>query len=218
MSDERLTRVPQTIDQTFAHAKKDSAAVSSVRARYGFGDSTVVFIYLHKHRYDKRPLDVVKAFCQLDPGLDVGLLMCSDGPLRKEAEQYVQEHGGERKIHFTGYMDFEAFVNLVCASDVLVVTSEEPIGTVLYQALAGGLAILTSDRALCWMDVVKPGLNGLVFRSTWIESMVLHLRSLAENRALVESMKTHARQLSRAVSIEKSVSGVLEALKKLGLR
>jgi len=213
-----VTRVPQSIDQRFTNAKMDQIAISSIRQRFGFTEDTVIFIYIHKHRIEKRPLDIIKAFCELPPHLNVGLLMLSDGPLRREAEQYVNKYEIKRKVHFTGYVAFDELVNLMYASDVLVVTSEETIGTVLFQALACGLAILTSDRVLGWMDVVKPGENGLVFRSRWIDSLVIHLRILAENRTLVDKMKSHSKQLRSEFSIDKSVSGMLSALRKLEMQ
>lgn len=214
--DKCVIRVPQSIDQRFAQAKTDRMAISHIRLRYGFDENTVVFISIHKLRPEKRPLDVIRAFCQLDSALNTGLLMVSDGPLRKEAERYATTYNSKRRIHFTGYVTFEELVNLMYASDVLVAASEEPIGTVLFQALACGLALLASDMVLGWMDAIIPGENGSVFRSRSVESLVEHMHILAQNKSLVESMKIRSKELSKSFSLDKSVQGVLSAVERLG--
>lgn len=214
VSYDRITRVPQSIDQSFVQLQPDQSNTMRVRRKYGFDEETILFVYVHKHRAEKRPMDVIKAFCEQDPNLNTGLLMLSDGPLRKESEEYVNEHDLKQRVRFTGYLPFEEMILHMLASDVLVVTSGEPVGVVLYQSLACGLAILTSDKALGWLDAVKPGINGLIFQYKWLDSLFLHMRTLAENRILVEKMKSHSKEISKDFSIEKSVSGTFSAILK----
>ncbi|TDH23307.1 glycosyltransferase [Segetibacter sp. 3557_3] len=192
---EQVKFIPQTVNDEF-FAGYDESNFDGLRNKYGITSDDIVFVYGSKQRADKRPMDAVKAFCELHGSVKAKLLMLSDGPLRKECEAYAKAHDKYTRIVFTGYIEFTEMRDLFGLSDVLIMTSFETIGATLYQALFSGLAILSSDMVPGWLDLVKPGINGLVYRAAWLDSLVKTITAMCESRELIETMKANSKQLS----------------------
>jgi glycosyltransferase involved in cell wall biosynthesis len=211
---EKLFFVPYCADNEFYRGEgaRLSETRGELRQSLGFGEETTVFLFSSKHREAKRPLDAVKAFCEVPPGLDVALVVLGDGPLRAEVEAYARAHGQGRKIHFLGFRPVSELPNYMAMADVLVLPSIENWGAVINEALASGLAILCSDQVVGWFDMVKPGVNGLVYRAGWTKSLAAHMTAMSSDRALITRMKGESLKLSNYLSFETCADGVAAAL------
>ena len=208
---EQIKFVPQTVNDEF-FAGYDQANFGDLKKKYGLEADEMIFVYGSKQRPEKRPLDAVKAFCELSESCKAKLLMLSDGPVRKECEAYANQHDTFKRVIFTGYVEFTEMRDLFGLSDVLLITSFETIGATLYQALFSGIAILTSDMVPGWIDVVKPGINGLIYRAAWIEALVKHIESMVSNPSLIKSMKEKSKEMSyqySAANIAQTLVSVL---------
>ena len=173
----------------------------------------MIFVYGSKQRPDKRPMDAVRAFCQLQNHIKAKLLMLSDGPLKKECEDYAKLNDKNNRIVFTGYIDFTEMRDIFALSDVLLLTSYETIGATLYQALFSGLALLSSDMVPGWLDLIKPGITGFVYRAAYIDALEKTIEAMASNSLLISEMKLNVKKLSLQYTSKNTALKLADAFK-----
>lgn len=186
--------VPQTI--LYNNFFKIQNPALNLRERFSIPEKDVVFIYGSKLRNEKRPEDVIKAFCSLGENVEAHLVVLSDGPLRKKCESLVASTNKSHKVTFTGYLDFNLLIGIYQSSDVLIASSSETVGSVLFQGLTAGLAIVSSDKIAGWFDIIEPGLNGLIYQYGVVEDLATKIEWLANDPALVMSMKINSKKLA----------------------
>lgn len=215
--EERLFYVPYSVDnQWFQGAPGEQAAWRrEVRKELGIATDALVFVFASKHRHPKRPLDAIRAFCRLSHWENVVLLVLGDGPLRTEAEGFYHRHGGGRRAVFLGFRPYEDLRRYFAASDVLVFPSVENWGMALNEALAAGLALVSSDQVVGWFDMVRPGFNGFVYRAGSIEGLAAHLQTLVDKPELVAAMKRASVERARVLSFETATDGLVSATNRV---
>lgn len=83
----------------------------------------------------------------------------------KPTEEYVQfcENNGLNNIHFIGFKKTAELKKYYCAADVFVHPTREDIwGLVINEAMAQGLPVVTTDKCVAGLELVKNGKNGYV--------------------------------------------------------
>lgn len=212
--EEKLFSVPYGCDNESFQATPETRAEwrAELRAKYGFRDDTVVFLFASQHRAMKRPCDAVEAFCRIPPEANAVLLMLGDGPLRPDAEAVYRAQGAGRRVIFAGMVKFDEMRKYFAASDVLVAPSIEPIGGQLAEGTAAGMAMISSDLCIGWRDLVEPGINGLVHRAGSIVGLTACMRSLAEHPEVVATMRRETLARSEAVSFRRMAEGFVQAV------
>ena len=81
----------------------------------------------------------------------------------KPTEEYVQfcENNGLNNIHFIGFKKTAELKKYYCAADVFVHPTREDIwGLVINEAMAQGLPVVTTDKCVAGLELVKNGKNG----------------------------------------------------------
>ena len=210
----KLFYMPYGIDNSMFQATPElkDRWRQDVRAELGLGANTCVFIYTSKHRNPKRPGDAVAAFCALPPELDIALIMLGDGDLRPEAERIFRDRGRGHRVFFLGSRLYSQLPQMLAAADVFVFTSIENWGMAINEALAAGLAVITSDQVAGWLNMVSPGVNGFIFRAGFIQALTAHMITLAVNRHLVESMKHASLERARTFGFSQMTDGLVRAV------
>ena len=208
----KIKVVPQTVnDNFFAGYNKNN--FTELKKKYRLNEGEMIFVYGSKQRPDKRPMDAVRAFCQLQNHIKAKLLMLSDGPLKKECEDYAKLNDKNNRIVFTGYIDFTEMRDIFALSDVLLLTSYETIGATLYQALFSGLALLSSDMVPGWLDLIKPGITGFVYRAAYIDALEKTIEAMASNSLLISEMKLNVKKLSLQYTSKNTALKLADAFK-----
>lgn len=70
---------------------------------------------------------------------------------------------GLDNVHFVGFCNKEKLAKYYTASDVFVLPTREDIwGLVVNEAMAFGLPVVTTNRCVAGMELVKPGVNGYI--------------------------------------------------------
>ena len=68
---------------------------------------------------------------------------------------------GLENIHYEGFMKKEQLLKYYKASDLFVLPTREDIwGLVINEAMAFGLPVITTNRCVAGLELVKPGING----------------------------------------------------------
>ncbi len=215
--EKKLFFVPYSVDNRYFRAGLPPGALEEIRARirrkYGLADGTRIFIHVQKMRPVKRPLDAVEGFCRAMSagGSCAALLMCGDGELRQSAEELAKAKGDGRVL-FTGYLNQAGLREHLLASDVLLICSEEQWGCSINEALSSGLAVISSDRVLGWVDMVVPGRNGEIYPLGNVEELGRKIRQLAAvSEERLNAMKESSLALSRRLSFETCAEGIAQA-------
>lgn len=206
-----IALVPQTVNDDF-FSSPDITKYPFLKLQYGIDEDDIIFIYGSKLRKEKSPMDAIQAFCMLDKNVNAKLIMLSDGPERKNCEEYVQEKEFADKVIFTGFISFEDMRDLFNLSDIILMTSSETIGATLYQAIFSGLAILSSDKVPAWQDLVHKEKNGFIYPYGEIDMLYQHIEYLISHNYLISPMKEYSKQLSRKFKANQSAKLFYEFL------
>lgn len=139
--------------------------VREVAARFGIAPGRRRLVFSGRLVPDKRPDLVVQAFAAIaNARPEWDLLVLGIGPLRESLEASVPA-ALRGRVTFAGFVaDPGDVACLYRACDVLVLPSDwEPWGLVVNEALAAGMAVLSSDRPGATAELVRDGVNGRVF-------------------------------------------------------
>jgi glycosyltransferase involved in cell wall biosynthesis len=160
---ERTGLFPYAVDvEHFRAASRLSAEErTAARARLGLPAGAKAVLAVAKMSPREAPWDLVRALPFL--GDDVRLLLAGDGPARPEVERLAAELGPDR-VRFLGYVPYGELPALYAAADLFVHPArEERWGVSVEEALACGLAVVTSSRVGAARDLVIAGKNGGVY-------------------------------------------------------
>lgn len=166
---QRIFTMPYCVDNDFFAERASQAAGSRAKLRRDLQleDGCPVILYASKFEPRKRPNDLLKAYERVVSGSDRAarayLLFAGDGELRPalEAEVKAKGLGGVRFLGFRNQTELPPLYDLC---DVFVLPStNEPWGLVVNEVMATGRPVIVSDRVGCVRDLVKSGVNGIVF-------------------------------------------------------
>jgi len=119
------------------------------------------FLYsgrLVPHKAVDRILDAFGEIADDHPDWDV--LICGDGPQRRELEARLPERLRGR-VKWLGFQQFDGVCNAYAASHALVHASTfEPWGIVITEAMAAGLPIVCTSVTGAAFELVEDGVNG----------------------------------------------------------
>jgi len=212
--EQRLFSVPYGVDNDWIHGspKERCHWRKSIRRELGLSEDTLVYIFTSKHRHPKRPSDAVEAFCRLYPDANMALIMLGDGNLRLEAEAVYHSRGCGHRVFFLGLQPYSQLRCYLAAADVLVFPSVENWGMAINEAIASGLAVISSDQVAGWYDMVKPGFNGTVYRAGSIDALAAHMNGLLEHRELVAQMKKNSLEVASRMGFQQMTDGLVAAV------
>jgi glycosyltransferase involved in cell wall biosynthesis len=195
-------------------AESDSIR-NRILGKYSLSKESRLFIYTHKLRDTMKPLDAVRAFCDMArPNRhDATLFMCGDGELRAEAENIAADCANGRII-FTGYLSQADLREHMLASDVMINPAIEPWGCTVSEGLACGLAMISSDMVVGWPDMVIEGRNGSVYRCgdlKELSNLINRFCSLPADE--LSRMKAESLKLSEKLSFATCADGLAIAMR-----
>lgn len=164
------------------------------------------FGFIGNHRVKGLAL-LLRAFSQLDTN-DAELLLYTDlrnypPDVGKEATRLAANPRVRILERFSPYEADEVYGSF----DVLVAPSiwVEPFGLVAAEAVIRGVPVVASDSS-GFEEVVKDGVNGLLFRRGDVQSLQLAMQKLVSDRGLVKELQTNcgvAKTIDRyAVEVE----------------
>jgi glycosyltransferase involved in cell wall biosynthesis len=164
---DRLAYAPYAVDNA---RFGESAALylplkAKLRTDLGIAPTDRVILFTAKLIEKKRPMDLLKAYEQLEPA-NKCLVVVGDGELRKEMEDYISNRKLSN-VHLVGFVNQSAIPKYYAIADVFVLCSGdgETWGLSVNEALNFNLPVVVSDTAGCGDDLVEEGVNGYVFKT-----------------------------------------------------
>lgn len=157
---DRVRIVPLGIETArFAHA--DEASVAALRRRYA-PDGAPLLLFVGKLRYYKGVDWLLRALPAI---ANARLLIVGEGPMLNAWETLARETGVRDRVHFVGEVPDEALPAYYHAADLFVLPASarsEAFGTVLLEAMAAGLPLITTEVGTGTSWVNQHGQTGLV--------------------------------------------------------
>jgi len=189
----KLTIIPMGV-QVDLH-QKDSD-VEHLKSEYNI-TSKFSLLFIGRLAEKKGLKFLIKAMTRIAlANKDVTLIICGNGPLRKELKQQVSDLKLEDFVKFTGYITDNEKLDYLKLSDILIVPSivtesgdTEGLPVVILEGLAAGKPIIVSDVSGV-KDAIADGVNGLLVEqknSAQLADKVLML--LNDTKLMIELSK-----------------------------
>lgn len=161
--EERIALFPYAVD--VEHFRRGAALTpaerTEARRRYGLPVEGPVVLAVAKLSDREAPWDLLGALARLER--PPALALAGDGPLRREVEAFVQEHG-LASVHLLGYVPYPELPVLYGLSDLFVhAPREERWGVSVAEALAAGLPVVAGDRVGAAHDLLVPEETGFLY-------------------------------------------------------
>lgn len=125
-------------------------------------DMTEKKVVLYVGRYDPRKGmdDLLHASPDVDE--DAGIYFVGGEPTREHLE-FCRKNGLDR-VHFIGFRKKEELGDYYRAADLLVLPTKSDVwGLVVNEAMAMGLPVITTDKCVAGLELIRNGENGYIF-------------------------------------------------------
>lgn len=184
----------------------------AMRARFGVRDNQLLIVFSAKLLPRKDPMTLLRAVDAMHHRDRAAVLFLGHGELREELERFARERN--LTVHFAGFVNQSELPKHYAAGDVFVLPSTyEPRGTVLNEAMASGLPVITTNVCGAVGDIVQHGDNGYAFTPTDFATLARHLDTLIEQPELRDRMARRSREIIGTWDYEAGVRGIVEALR-----
>ena len=186
VKESRLIFAPYAVDnQRFQSLKTDG---SSARQKWDIEEKQIIILYSGKLIDKKRPLDLLKAFHQLNDA-NTTLFYMGDGPLRNELESYITHHQ-VKNVVISGFINQSEIGTIYSMVDLFVMCSGigETWGLSVNEAMNFSLPVIVSSTCGSSFDIVENGVNGYVFEEGDIDALTDRLHSVVIDAMLREKM------------------------------
>lgn len=129
-----------------------------------------------------------------DLGYDFELNIAGDGDCKRKMEHLVRRLGVGDRVKFLGLLPNEKIYQLMMDHDILVFTSNkrEGWGAVLNEAMSNGCACVCSDLIGAAPYLIRPGDNGLLYRTGSLNDLLEKVKFLFDYPDKREHMQHEA--------------------------
>ncbi|MFC3801786.1 glycosyltransferase [Cohnella sp. GCM10012308] len=183
-----------------ANYELDNEVRRSVRASFGWADTTTVFSFIGRLQRWKRTDMVIRSFHDALKGKDARLLIVGgalfgvDTDFEDELKRMVTAAGLSDQVSFVGHQSrIEPYL---WASDVVVSSSiSEPFGMVVVEAMAAGRIVLAVDSGGP-AEIVRSGVNGILYDGS-ADDLSRWMARIVASRDSYEKIGTEAASRAR---------------------
>lgn len=178
----------------------------------GYPQGSKIILFVGKYIEKKRPLDLLKAFRQLE-GSNTYLIMVGEGFLRGDMELFITKNKLERVL-LTGFINQSEISLYYSIADIFVMCSGmgETWGLSVNEAMNFSLPIIVSETAGCSKDLVQNGVNGFVFPEGDVVKLKERLGDLLSNPSLAATAGTMSAKIVNAFTEIHSVKNLINAI------
>ena len=167
-----------------------------------------IILYSGKYIEKKRPIDLLKAFNQIE-NQDYLLIFMGEGELRPEMEQYIRDHKLSNVL-LSGFVNQSQISKYYAIADVFVMCSGmgETWGLSVNEAMNFGLPVLVSSTCGSSYDLVREGVNGYVFKEGNIVEMAEKLSNILRSDDNIRKMGEASIEIINRFSIDVIVDNI----------
>ena len=212
---EKIMMSPHCIDtERFAgQAASLRPLRAMIRSTWSLADDDFVFLYVGRLSSTKRVQDFIAALARCSESrVRIHGLIIGEGSLRESLERQAKQCFAP--IRFAGFLNQSEVARAYAAADCLVLSSsgEETWGLVVNEAMTCGIPCLVSDQVGCGVDLIIPGINGMIFPCGDITRLSDLMCEVAEGRLRLDPAHPRSLEILKGHSCNTAARGVLEAM------
>jgi glycosyltransferase involved in cell wall biosynthesis len=211
---EQIFHVPYAVDNHRFAAAAKSGRRAALREQLGIPLDALVYLFAARLVPEKAPGDLLEAWGRLGSMPGTELVFVGDGELSERLARQVSENGIQN-VHMLGFKNQLELPDYYALADVFVRTdgvNKGDWGLTVNEAMAAGLAVLSSREIGATADLVIHEDNGLLFDAGDVATLASHIRRLSLDRQLVRNMKERSSIRIADWSYDQCVVGILTAL------
>ena len=129
------------------------------KASAGRGDSYILYV----GRLDGRKglFNLIKAFKSIAASTDTKLVICGEGPIKEQLVSLCQQLSIDKRVTFTGFVDFKTLVSLYQNASIFISPSTYETGPItILEAMSCGTPVITTNVGM--VSELIDGINGEV--------------------------------------------------------
>ena len=208
LNEKQLVFAPHAVDNSrFSLELKTEA--QALRNKFDIAEEEILVLFAGKLEQKKAPLQLLRAFGELKSP-KAHLLFVGNGTLEKEAKEIAASY---KNIHFLAFQNQTFMPIAYQASDLFCLPSigpNETWGLAINEAMACGKAILASDRVGGAIDLIKPGVNGEIFKAGNTNDLSNKLGQLLnEKKTGLIKMGLRSKEIIENWSFDKQVFNII---------
>ena len=142
-----------------------------------------------------------------------GLVLLGDGPERAALEEQARASGMQEHIHFHGFRQYGELPVYYGLADTFVhVSTVEPWGLVVNEALASGLPVIVSRRCGSAEDLVSDGVDGFLVDPYDVEQIAEKMNTMASGAVDRAAMGRAGREIVEHWGPQRFAAGLAQAI------
>jgi glycosyltransferase involved in cell wall biosynthesis len=197
VNETKLIFIPYAVNNAYFQSKALELLPQKERLKeeLNIPKNSKVILYSGKLISKKRPMDLLKAFHNLNMADDAFLVFVGDGELKNTLNEYIYQHNLKNVI-ITGFINQSQIPKYYALADVFVMCSEfgETWGLSTNEAMNFGLSVIVSDKTGNCDDLVNG--NGFRFRTGDIVELSKCINKFLNlNDNYIKSMQIKSREI-----------------------
>ena len=204
---DKLIFAPHAIDNSrFSEDRTPETII--LRKRLNVPSEAILILFAGKFESIKNPKLLLKAFLNLKKD-DVHLLFVGNGVL-EDALRSIAKHPN---IHFLNFQNQTQMPVIYQTCDLFCLPSfSETWGLSINEAMACGKAILASDGVGCAIDLIKPNINGEIFKSNNLVDLTEKLSKLTADKKGIQNFGNNSKGIIQKWNFEAITNTLLYEL------
>lgn len=210
----QLIFAPHAIDNKRFSANRNEES-EQLRKELDIDTSQILVLFAGKLEPKKNPQLLIKAFDLLSK-VGIHLLFVGNGILEQDLKEQAKKKVRSSQIHFMDFQNQSQMPVVYQACDLFCLPSQGPgetWGLAINEAMAAGKAVLVSDKVGCAADLVKPEINGAVFKSADLADLKQKLKLLTANKDKLAEMGRASQRIIKDWCFEKQVTVIVDTIK-----
>ena len=160
------------------------------------------FVFAGRISHEKRLHDIVSAYASIASRTPDNLIILGDGPERSSCQLLAKTLGIENRVYFHGYVS-NVSDYLRDARCLVLASSQEGLPTILVEALAFGVSVISTDCPTGPREILSDGRFGSLIRVGDVNGLA---KAMTQNFELsfdvdVDALKEHLRQYTSSSSV-----------------
>ncbi|MBL0884863.1 glycosyltransferase [Myceligenerans indicum] len=187
----------------------DAEAYEAARQEPGTDGPKILFV--GRLDQEKRVDELIRAFARIAPDTSGHVEIVGDGASRATWESLARRLGVAGRVRFRGRVSDEDLLAAYAAADLFCMPGVAELQSIVtMEAMAARLPVVAAD-AMALPHLVRPGINGELFRPGDVGELAGHLRTLLADAALRERYGSAGHELVQAHTMGATL-GVFETL------
>ena len=136
------------------------------------------------------------------------LILVGRGPLQKKYQKYIKDNN-MHNVFIMDYLDEHQIKEVLkCATALITLSKEDIFGHTILEALANGLPVISSDKVVSSLEMVKNGVNGFIVNLDRDDEIIDAINKVHNLKFedIIESVDNH--------TIEQTSKDILKVLNK----